>query len=296
MDGAFVVDKPAGWTSHDVVNKMRRIANTRRVGHLGTLDPMATGVLPLVVGKATRLSQFYAKSDKIYDATIRFGHATNTYDAEGDPVGEDRPFSITRDELEQLLGPLRGPIRQVPPAVSAKKIHGRPAYELVRKNIEVVLEPVDVHVYSAEILECEGNTARLKVHCSAGTYLRSIAHDLGQAAGVGAYLSRLVRLSSGYFTLEQAFKLERLSELSLAARLDEAMIPAAQMLPDFPSEVVDAVTTAQIRNGRDFRVSPFRIPKDARFVKAVTQQGDLLAIGEIVLPGLYHPTLVLTSD
>lgn len=296
MDGAFVVDKPAGWTSHDVVNKMRRIANTRRVGHLGTLDPMATGVLPLVVGKATRLSQFYAKSDKVYDATIRFGHSTNTYDAEGEATSEEKPYTVTREELDRMLDAFRGTIQQTPPAVSAKKIHGRPAYELVRKKIEVVLQPVEVTIHSAEILECEGNTARLKVHCSAGTYLRSIAHDLGQAAGPGAYLDKLIRLQSGAFTLDQAFKLERLSELSLAARLDEAMIPAARMLPEFPAETVDEVTAAHIRNGRDFRVSPFRVPKDTKTVKAVTQHGDLLAIGEIVLPGLYHPVLVLTGD
>jgi tRNA pseudouridine55 synthase len=275
---------------------MRRIANTRRVGHLGTLDPMATGVLPLVVGKATRLSKFYAKSDKLYDATICFGHSTNTYDAEGDPTSEDVPYVVDRGELERLLDRFRGPIRQTPPAVSAKKVQGRPAYELVRKNIHVVLDPVDVEVYSIEVLECERNQARIKVHCAAGTYLRSIAHDLGQAAGCGAYLAKLNRLASGGFTLDQAYKLERLSELSLSARLDEAMIPAAKMLPEFPTEVVSETTANQIRNGRDFRVSPFRVPQEPPMVKAVSQDGQLLAIGELVLPSLYHPVLVLTGD
>ncbi len=288
-----MVDKPSGWTSHDVVNKLRRIAGTRRVGHLGTLDPMATGVLPLVVERATRLSQFYAKSDKVYDATIRFGHATDTYDAEGKPAAEDQPYSVDRDTLDRMLVPFRGPILQTPPPVSAKKVGGRPAYELARKNIEVELKAVEVHIYSAEILECGGNSARMKVHCSAGTYLRSIAHELGKAAGCGAFLSKLVRLESGEFTLEQARTLEELAALAEQDRLEEAMIPAAQMLPKFPVEVIDQVTAAQVRHGRDFRVSPFRVEKGAPFVKAVTDDGTLVAIGELTLPNVYHPMMVL---
>ncbi|MFN7924657.1 MAG: tRNA pseudouridine(55) synthase TruB [Bryobacteraceae bacterium] len=293
LDGVIVVNKPSGWTSHDVVGKMRRIAATRRVGHLGTLDPMATGALPLVLNRATRLAQFYTKSDKIYDAVIRFGHATDTYDAEGEPVGEDRPFLATPETMEQLLAPFRGTFQQVPPPISAKKIGGTPAYKLARKKLEVVLNPVEVTVYSAEILGCDGPEVRLKVHCSAGTYLRGIAHDVGREAGVGAYLKSLVRLASGDFTLEQSFALETLQELSEAGRLDEALVPAASLLPQFPNEVVDRVTAAQIRQGRDFRVSPFRAVKGAKYVKALSEDGELLAIGEARLPTLYHPMLVL---
>ncbi|MBM3736757.1 MAG: tRNA pseudouridine(55) synthase TruB [Acidobacteria bacterium] len=293
MDGAFVVDKPAGWTSHDVVNKMRRIARTRRVGHLGTLDPMATGVLPLVVERATRLSQYYVKSDKVYDAVIRFGRATDTFDAEGTPAGEDQPYTTDVATVDRMLDSFRGTILQMPPRISAKKIDGQPAYKLARKNLEVKLNPVQVTVHSADVLECEANKVRVKVHCSAGTYLRVIAHELGQAAGCGAYLERLVRLRSGDFTIEQAHTLERLAELAAAERLEEALIPAGQLLPGFPSEVVDMVTEGQIRNGRDFRASPFRVTRNSPYVKALGHDGALVCIGELKLPNLYHPITVL---
>jgi len=293
MDGVFVVDKPAGWTSHDVVNKMRRIAGTRRVGHLGTLDPMATGVLPLVVGRATRLSQFYARSEKVYDAVIRFGRATDTYDAEGKPVGEEVPYTVTPEAIERMLVPLRGKILQTPPPVSAKKVGGTPAYKLARRNIAVEMKPVEVTIHSIELTGCDGPEARIKVHCSGGTYLRSIAHRLGQAAGCGAHLKSLVRLVSGDFTMDQANTLENLAEMSAAGRLEDALVPAARMLPEFPTEMVDGITAGQIRQGRDFRVSPFRVRKGARYVKALTEDGALLAIGEAKLPNVYHPILVM---
>jgi len=293
LDGVFVVDKPSGWTSHDVVNKMRRIAGTRRVGHLGTLDPMATGVLPLVVNRATRLAQFYAKTDKLYDGVIRFGQSTHTYDGQGEATSPDQPYTVDRDRLEDLLQPFRGPISQKPPPVSAKKIGGKPAYKLARKHQDVELQPVEVNVYSIEVLDCQGAEARVKVHCSAGTYLRAIAHEVGQAAGPGAYLKSLVRLSAGDFTLDQAFTLERLQELASEGRLEEALVPASRLLPQFPNEIVDGITATQIRQGRDFRVSPFRISKGSRYVKALTGDGMLLAIGEARLPNVYHPILVL---
>jgi len=293
MDGVFVVDKSSGWTSHDVVNKMRRIAATRRVGHLGTLDPMATGVLPLVVGRATRLSQFYAKSDKIYDAVIHFGQSTDTYDSEGRPTSEEVTYAAHPEVVAELLNPFRGTIRQLPPPISAKKIGGTPAYKLARKNIPVQLEPVEVRIYSIDLLSCDGADVRIKVHCSAGTYLRSIAHELGQAAGCGAHLKSLVRLASGDFRLEDASTLECLQELSSQGRLGEALIPGAKLLPEFPAENVDSITANQIRQGRDFRVSPFRPARGARYVKAISPEGELIAIGEARLPNVYHPILVL---
>ncbi|MBM3811013.1 MAG: tRNA pseudouridine(55) synthase TruB [Acidimicrobiia bacterium] len=293
MDGVFVIDKPSGWTSHDVVGKMRRIANTRRVGHLGTLDPMATGVLPLVVNRATRLSQFYAKSEKVYDAVIRFGAQTDTYDIQGKMLGEEVPYTVTPEQMEHMMAPLRGKIQQKPPPISAKKIGGTPAYKLARKNIPVDLAPVEVTIHSMELIGCDGPEARIKVHCSAGTYLRSIAHELGLAAGCGAYLKSLVRLVSGDFTIDQAHTIEALAKLAAEGRLEEAIVPAARLLPEFPAEVVDEITAGQIRQGRDFRTSPFRVRKDARYVKALTQDGALLAIGEAKLPNVYHPIMVL---
>lgn len=293
MNGVIVVDKPQGWTSHDVVNRMRRLAGTKRVGHLGTLDPMATGVLPLLLNKATRLAQFFSMNEKTYEGTVRFGFATNTYDAEGEATSSDASPVLSVDQAELLLAPFRGTFQQVPPVVSAKKINGRPAHELARKNIPVEMKPVEVTVLTLDILRVDGCEVDIRVHCTAGTYLRSIAHDAGCLLGCGAHLSRLRRIQSGAFAIAQARSLEKLGELAAAGKLTEALIPSAELLPDLPLEIVDQLTEAHIRQGRDFRVSPFRSRGDSRFVKAVNGDGELIAIGEAVLPNVYHPMLVL---
>lgn len=293
MHGAVIVNKPSGWTSHDAVNKIRRLAGTRKVGHLGTLDPMATGVLPLVINGATRLAQFYTKSDKVYEGVVRFGYSTDTYDSEGTPTSPATAPGITPEQLEPLLGRFRGTFLQTPPPVSAKKIAGTPAYKLARKNKPVDLAPVEVTVYSLEVTGIEGSELRMVVHCSAGTYLRAIAHDLGQALGCGAFLKTLNRSRSGDFSLSQAHTLEELAELSAAGEFEKAVIPAAQLLPGFPSEMIDQVTAGFVRQGRDFRVSPFRVRPGSPYVKAIAPDGQLLAIGEAKLPNLYHPILVL---
>ncbi len=293
MDGVIVVDKPENWTSHDVVNRLRRLAGTRRVGHLGTLDPLATGVLPLVVGRATRLAQFLMRGDKAYDVVVRFGCSTDTYDRDGAPTSEPTEPRIERARLEAALEGFTGLLQQAPPPVSAKKIGGTPAYKLARKKQPVELKPVEVTVRCLELANLEGAEARLLISCSAGAYMRSIAHDLGKALGCGAYLKSLRRTASGEFSLEQARKLPQLEELAAEGRLAEALIPAAELLPGFPTEIVDALTAGQIRQGRDFRVSPFRTRAGSRYVKAVNEQGELLAIGELKLPNLYHPFLVL---
>lgn len=293
MDGVIVVDKPSGWTSHDVVNRMRRLAGTRKVGHLGTLDPAATGVLPLVIGRATRLAQFYTRNDKVYEGVIHFGYSTDSYDADGAPTSPVQDVAVDRERVEAALQKFRGPFAQTPPAVSAKKIGGRPAYELARKKQAVDLKPVDVEVYSLDLLRLEGCEAEVRVHCSAGTYLRSIAHEVGLEAGCPAHLKSLRRTASGDFKIDSARTLEQLGVLAEAGRIAEALIPASELLPNFPSEMVDAITAGQIRNGRDFRVSPFQVRAGARFVKALTHDGELVAIGEARLPHLYHPVLVL---
>ena len=289
----IIVDKPAGWTSHDVVNKMRRLTGTRRAGHLGTLDPGATGVLPLVVGRATRLAQFYARSSKVYEGTIYFGYSTDSYDADGERTTPETSVTLDRTTLETILDRFRGEFAQIPPPVSAKKIGGKKAYEFARKQQAVELKPVDVHVYALDVIGIEGCQATVRVHCSAGTYLRGIAHQAGQALGCGAFLKSLRRTAAGDFQIAQARTLEELAVLAEQGRVEEALIPAAQLLPEFPAEVVDAVTAGQIRNGRDFRISPFQIRASPRYVRAVTPQGDLIAIGEARLPNLYHPVLVL---
>jgi tRNA pseudouridine55 synthase len=293
VDGVIIVDKPREWTSHDVVNKMRRLAGTRKVGHLGTLDPGATGVLPLVIGRATRLAQFFTRNDKTYQGVIHFGYSTDSYDMDGVATSAETPVTLDRQALESLLDRFRGEIQQVPPPVSAKKVAGRPAYELARKGQPMELEPVAVNVYELQLLSVDGCEASVRLHCSAGTYVRSIAHDAGQALGCRAFLKSLRRTASGDFNIERARTLEELAALAGEGRLQEALIPAAELLPAFPAELVDAITAGHIRNGRDFRVSPFQAREGSRYVKAVTPQGELVAIGEARLPHLYHPVLVL---
>ena len=293
MNGAIVVDKPRDWTSHDVVNRMRRIAGTRKIGHLGTLDPSATGVLPLLLNRATRLAQFFTRNDKVYEGVIHFGWSTNTYDADGQPTSVQSEPALDRARLEELFDGFRGLILQTPPPVSAKKVAGRPAYELARKNIAFDLTPVEVVIRKLELLWVEGPEVGLRVECGAGTYVRSIAHDAGQALGCGAHLKSLLRLQSGQFTIDQARTLDQLAQLSAEGRLVEALIPAMQLLPDFPNEIVDQLTEGQIRQGRDFRVSPFRLRDGMKHVKAVSRAGELIAIGEAVMPNVYHPILVL---
>lgn len=293
MDGVIVVDKPSGWTSHDVVNKMRRIAGTRKVGHLGTLDPLATGVLPLVIGRATRLAQFFTLNQKTYEGTIHFGFSTDSYDGDGTPTSPELPITLDRNTLDPLLEEFRGELLQVPPAVSAKKIAGRPAYELARKSLPVNLPAVQVHVHELVVLDISENEASVRVRCSAGTYIRSIAHDAGQKMGCGAFLKALRRTASGDFTIAQSRTLETLEQMSAEHRLDEALIPAAQLLPEMPAHVADDETVAQIKNGRDFAVSPFQIAAGTRLVKVLTRQGQLVAVGEAKFSHLFHPLLVM---
>jgi len=280
-------------TSHDVVNRLRRLSGTRKIGHLGTLDPMATGVLPLLIDRATRLAQFFSTAEKNYDALIRFGWATDTYDREGSPISEAVQPTFTREELEAALAPFRGTFLQTPPPFSAKKIAGTPAYKLARKKVPVRLTPVEVTVFALDLDEFVGATARIRVHCSAGTYLRGIAHEVGRALGCGAFLESLRRTASGEFTEHQAHPLDELAKLADAGRLRDALIPIERLLPQFSTAAVDALTAGQIRQGKDFRISPFLAKPGAKYVKAISPEGDLVAIGEARLPHLYHPILVV---
>jgi tRNA pseudouridine55 synthase len=296
LDGVIVVNKPEGWTSHDVVAKMRGIAGTKSVGHLGTLDPIATGVLPVMIGQTTRLARYFEKSEKAYEAVIRFGFATSTYDREGEPLAPPVEITVTGDQIEACLAPLRGDIDQMPPPISAKKIGGVPAYKLARQNKPVELSPVRVSLYELTPLSVEGDRARLRVRCSAGTYIRSIAHDLGRTLGCGAHVENLVRTASGDFTLAQSHTLDQLQSLKNEGRLAEALLPMADLLPHFPRVGIDDLTSRQIRQGRDFSVSPFRANPHAEYVKAIDPSGNLVAIGQIALPHIYHPVVVFQAQ
>lgn len=293
LNGVIVVDKPTGWTSHDVVGKMRRFAGTKKIGHLGTLDPLATGVLPLVIGRATRLAQFFTANSKTYEGVIHFGFSTDSYDSDGEPTSEPIAVTLEHEKLDQILDRFRGEFLQTPPPISAKKIAGRPAYELARRQKPVELKSVQVRVDELHILSIDGPSARVRIRCSAGTYVRGIAHEAGLAFGCGAHLSELRRLASGDFTIENARTLEELGRLATEGRLYDALIPASELLPQFPSEFVDQASETGIRNGRNFRGSPFHARPESRYVKAISASGELIAIGETVLPNVYHPILVL---
>jgi tRNA pseudouridine55 synthase len=210
MNGVVILDKPAGWTSHDVVNRMRRILGQRSIGHLGTLDPLATGVLPLVTGSLTRLAQFYIASEKTYEGIIRFGFATNTYDADGEPVGEPHSVTSTLEELQKLSAQFLGLIQQVPPPFSAKKINGVPAYKLARKQQEVILKAVEVEIKEFIILSVEADRAHFRARVASGTYMRSVAHEMGQRLGCGAHLESLRRTAVAEFDITQAHTIEEI--------------------------------------------------------------------------------------
>jgi tRNA pseudouridine55 synthase len=210
MNGVIIIDKPTGWTSHDVVNRLRRVLQQRSIGHLGTLDPLATGVLPLVTGSLTRLAQFYIASEKTYEGVIRFGFATNTYDADGEPVTDPRPVTHTLEDLQKLSTGFLGLIDQVPPPFSAKKINGVPAYKLARKQKEVVLQPVQVEIKEFTITSADADRAHFRARVASGTYMRSVAHEMGQRLGCGAHLESLRRTAVAEFDITQAHTIEEI--------------------------------------------------------------------------------------
>src|SRR6202521_790425 len=217
MNAVLIIDKPSGLTSHDVVNRVRRILQERSVGHLGTLDPMATGVLPLVTGNLTRLAQFYTASEKSYEGTVRFGFATDTYDADADPTTPPQQVSLRAEEVEAVAALFRGLIEQTPPPFSAKKIKGVPAYKLARQQKEVKLQPVQVEVKEFVILAVDADRARFRARVASGTYMRSVAHEMGRELACGAHLESLRRTSVAEFTLGDAHTLERLAEAAQAS-------------------------------------------------------------------------------
>jgi tRNA pseudouridine55 synthase len=289
MNGVIVINKPAGLTSHDVVNRVRRILGEKSVGHLGTLDPMATGVLPLVAGRMTRLAQFYLTSNKSYEGEIRFGFATDTYDAEGEQVGEACEVKVTLEQVREAALAFTGVIQQMPPSYSAKKIAGVPAYKLARKNKEVELKPVSVEVKKLEILDLKGDRARFRVDVSSGTYVRSIAHELGQKLKVGAHLSSLTRTQSGEFRIEDAVTLEALAAAAQQGTVDERFVHLRRVLPDFPCVTADEENAGKIRHGMSVNLPEL---SRAKFVKVFVNQSRMIAIASRVAGSLFHPKVV----
>jgi len=290
MNGVMVIDKPAGWTSHDVVARARRILGERATGHLGTLDPMATGVLVLVIGKMTRLSQFYEDSVKSYEGMIRFGFATDTYDAEGEPVGATSDVKVTLQEVCGAAEGFVGRLQQVPPPFSAKKIQGVPAYKLARKKQAVELKPVEVEVREFEIVDVEGDRARFRCRVSSGTYVRSLAHEMGQKLRCGAHLASLRRTQVAEFGLEDTHTLEEVAGAAKAGAVEGLLFPLRRALPGFPSVTADDETLGKIRHGRSVNLAEF---SRSKWVKVFAGQSELVCLARRVAGSLFHPKVVL---
>jgi tRNA pseudouridine55 synthase len=276
VSGVLVVDKPVGLTSHDVVQIIRRGTGIRRAGHTGTLDPRASGVLVILIGPAVRLSEYVSASDKRYQATIRLGSATDTYDSEGRVVSSASVDGISEDQFKKVLESFIGEIEQVPPPFSAVKVKGRKAYEMAREGEEIDLRPRKIKVYSLDILEWAPPEVVIDVYCSSGTYVRSLANDLGQALGTGAHLVGLRRTKSGRFTLRDAVPLRRLKEAFDAGDWYKYLIPAADALGDWPMVELDADQVELIRHGHRIPAEP----GSKGWARGVSQQGDLVALLE----------------
>ena len=310
MDGLLVVDKPSGPTSHDVVARLRRVLREKRIGHTGTLDPMATGVMLLVVGKATRLAKFLSASDKSYDAVVRLGFATDTADAQGQPLGpvSDRPLP-SRDEIDAALDAFRGTFLQQPPAFSAKKIGGQRSYTLARAAARLkpsrfesdapdlpdppaLPAPASVTTHAIRIVRLEGDRVTLTVRCSAGFYIRSLAHDLGERLGVGAHLAALRRTRTGDFGLDRSLTLDAAERDPAQAAV--ALVPLADMLPGWPMVVL--TTEGEVRP-RDTARSAFDFQPSALspqpYVRLLDERGNLVAMAQPTGTGALHPSVVL---
>ncbi len=278
VSGVLVVDKPVGMTSHEVVKIIRRGTGIRRAGHTGTLDPRASGVLVVLIGPAVRLSEWVSAADKRYMATIRLGAATDTYDAEGRVTASAPWENITEEEFAAMLKEFEGEIEQVPPPYSAVRVGGRRAYDLARKGEKVELKPRKVHVYSLELLEWAPPEVVVDVHCSSGTYVRSLAHEIGQRLGCGAHLVGLRRTKAGRFTLRDAVPLRRLQEAFAAGDWYRYLIPAAEALADWPQVVLNIDEVETIRHGQRIPAKGDHELKEGDLVCAVTEQGDLAAV------------------
>jgi tRNA pseudouridine55 synthase len=282
ISGVLVIDKPIGMTSHDVVNAVRFGTGIRRAGHTGTLDPRASGVLVILVGPAVRLSEYVSASDKRYQAIIRMGASTDTFDADGRFTQQSNtPFDVTEAQFEETLKQFVGEIEQTPPPYSAVKVRGRRAYDMARKGEEVELAPRKINVYHLEVLEWAPPEVVVDVHCSSGTYVRSLANDMGNALGCGGYLVGLRRTKSGRFSLRDATPLRKLQEAFRAGNWYQFLIPAAEALGDWPAIELDPDTVENVKHGHRIPANPADKPGINNLVRGVSMAGELVALMEL---------------
>lgn len=311
MNGALIIDKPAGITSHDVVARVRKIINERRVGHTGTLDPFATGVLVVLVGRATRLAQFLSGAEKEYEAVIRFGYATDTGDVTGARVESGfhlNAQSLRQDQIETAMASLRGEIEQIPPMYSAKKIGGRKLYELARRGEEVERQPVRVTIREFELLSRDGEIpkgnedgsvdVRVRVVCSAGTYVRTLAEGLGKKLGTPAHLAELRRTGAGQFTIDRAITLDQLAEASSTQSLAQVLISPCETLSHLPSMELNEEGVRRVIHGLDHLIDGGpAVSWHDRDPICMVQRGELIAVGRFnANRGLIHPSVVVAIE
>jgi len=285
IDGVLVVDKEEGITSYDVIRKVKRYLRGVKIGYLGTLDPLATGVLPLLIGEGTKLAPFLENGQKVYDATIKLGVTTDTQDKDGQVIREEdlSRWDLTPERIEEVLGEFRGRIKQIPPMFSSKKYRGRPLYKLARRGIEVEREPKEVEIYELELKEVKLPFVRIYLRCSKGTYARTLAHDIGERLGCGGHLFALRRLSNGPFTEKEAMGLDEVVELASQGRLKEAIIPLGEALSFLPSVQLDDKEAWKVRHGGQIERGG-----EEGFLglgRLLAPGGELLAVGEGVRVG-----------
>lgn len=276
MNGILAVDKPEGWTSHDVVAKLRGVCREKRIGHSGTLDPMATGVLVVFLGRATRAVELCENDEKEYVAGLRLGLVTNTQDTTGETV-ETKEVSVTEETLRQTLRQFEGEISQIPPMYSAIKIGGRKLYELARKGQSVERKPRDITIHALELLSFDGNEALIRVRCSKGTYVRTLCHDIGQTLGCGGCMSSLRRTRAGRFSLEDCVTLEEIQSAREAETLPGLLRPVDSLFPDCPALSLNDKWTARCKNGGEI---PQPERQDGAY-RVYGPEGEFLMLGEI---------------
>ena len=272
MNGIVIIDKPAGWTSQDVTARLRRVFNTRRIGHGGTLDPMATGVLPVFVDRATRGVEFFEHAEKTYEATLRLGLTTDTEDTTG-TVLEEKKVSVTEADLLDVLPHFRGEIMQIPPMYSALKVNGKKLYELARAGKEIQRQPRPITIHTLELLEFGGNTARLRVRCSKGTYIRTLCKDIGAALGCGGCMAALRRVQAGEYTIEDAVPLETLLECETP---EQYLRSVDSMFRNHPAVTLTEKQEQRCRNGNSFTLGI----ADGTY-RAYSQSGEFLALSKV---------------
>lgn len=270
--GIVIIDKPQDWTSQDVTARLRRVYQTRRIGHGGTLDPMATGVLPVFVDRATRAVEFFEHAEKTYETVLRLGIATDTEDITGTVLSQ-QPVCVTREQLEQTLAAFRGPILQVPPMYSALKINGQKLCDLARKGREVERQPRPVTIHQLDLLGMQGSDVQLRVRCSKGTYIRTLCKDIGQALGCGGCMAQLRRVQAGAYTIDQAVPLQQLLDSDAP---EQWLRPVDSLFPQYPAVTLTANQEMRCRNGNAFSVK-----LDAGTYRAYSQNGEFLMLAQV---------------